>query len=165
MWPMSFFQGSIGWGSWAPSYTSSRGHCRQLFTRQRYGRHSRFNWAVRFACHVEGAPQPEPAQEASLSAVPRLRFQPFNPNVRAKHFLRPCSLHIPKGPPTSTAYLLGSLLQSLARRRMLDFQRAVPCEGGGMLLIQPLEEDCIKETADILTESFAESMGYLSVYK
>ena len=48
---------------------------------------------------------------------------------------------------------------------MLEFQRVMSCEGGNVLLVQPLEAACVKEAAGILTESFAESMGYLSVYK
>ena len=68
-----------------------------------------------------------------------------------------------KGLALTRAYTL--TLQSLARQRMLGFRQAVPCQGGSVLLIQPLEAAFVKETADILTESFAESMGYLSIYK
>lgn len=55
-------------------------------------------------------------------------------------------------------------MQSPLRQRVLEFQRTIPCDDG-VLVIQPIREAWVRETAEVLTEGFADSMGYLKAYK
>lgn len=48
---------------------------------------------------------------------------------------------------------------------MLSFRRKYPGPGGSTLIIQPLTLEWIVEAADLLSGTFAESMGYLNVYQ
>lgn len=54
--------------------------------------------------------------------------------------------------------------QNHAREVALSFRHSVPCEAG-QLVVLPLRQEWVSAAADILTESFAQSMGYLKPYE
>jgi ribosomal protein S18 acetylase RimI-like enzyme len=51
------------------------------------------------------------------------------------------------------------------RRRMLGYYRELPTPSGQILVVQPVSEEWIEPAADLLTEAFADSMGYVTIYK
>lgn len=50
-------------------------------------------------------------------------------------------------------------------RRITSFKREYPLAKGSRLLIQPVTSEWIEGTAELLTDTFAVSMGYVSVYR
>ncbi len=55
-------------------------------------------------------------------------------------------------------------MQDEVRNRVLRFRHCTAFEDG-MLVVQPVTAEWIEASAELLTESFAESMGYITIYK
>jgi ribosomal protein S18 acetylase RimI-like enzyme len=48
---------------------------------------------------------------------------------------------------------------------MLGYYRELPTPNGQVLIVQPVSEEWVEPAADLLTEAFADSIGYMSIYK
>ncbi|KAG7667652.1 hypothetical protein Ndes2526B_g01965 [Nannochloris sp. 'desiccata'] len=48
---------------------------------------------------------------------------------------------------------------------MLGYYRELPTPTGQILVVQPVSEEWVEPAADLLTEAFADSMGYVTIYK
>jgi len=55
--------------------------------------------------------------------------------------------------------------QNELRRRMLSYYRELATPTGQILAVQPVSEEWVEPAADLLTEAFADSMGYVTIYK
>ena len=118
----------------------------------------------RHSVEATAAEESTPAGAAAAAAHRRPKLQPFNPQVNkcSDALSIPICLLPRTAPPRSAA---PPAAQSLAQQRALGFRRAIPCGGGRVLLVEPVAEGAIPASADILTEAFAESMGYISIYR
>lgn len=68
--------------------------------------------------------------------------------------------------PAHSGPSLGSpSLQNALQRRMVGFRRTYGASEGRTLVVQPLTDEWVQDSADLLTDAFADSMGYISVYK
>jgi ribosomal protein S18 acetylase RimI-like enzyme len=48
---------------------------------------------------------------------------------------------------------------------MLSYYRELPTPKGQILVVQPVSEEWVEPAAELLTEAFADSMGYVTIYK
>lgn len=51
------------------------------------------------------------------------------------------------------------------RRRMLTYYREYPTPDGQLLIVQPVSAEWTDEAAELLTEAFADAMGYVTIYR
>lgn len=57
------------------------------------------------------------------------------------------------------------IARNALRERLLGFRKEIPARDGSCLVIHPLNEAWVEATADVLTDAFADSMGYVSAYR